>query len=262
MHARVNSSAEDWTPEGEITGRSMHVTDLHSDANKSMTMDLEGEGEGEQTMVEDESARRRMNGGHRKGESSSSVGRGAGKPSASAKGHTPKAVSQSSAPGERWDPLLGKDDEANHERDRTLLGDDTTTSRKPSENDRYDEDTFLGHEEEDIEEQDIGVSLDKHLHTNTTGRRGSHVNEHRKAEVPPMQSARRASHLKLDIQPPSPPPWEVVDPPLDNNATAVGSGGDYYSPTTSKFRTLQSAGHVQIISCRFCISLFFAVLAP
>lgn len=248
MHARVNSSAEDWTPEGEMASRSMHVTNLHSDVNKSMAMELEGEGE--QTLVEDElgMGRRRGNsgfviGGHRKGESSSSVGRGAGMPSVLARGHTPKAASQSSAAGESWDPLQHQDDEPNHDRDRTLLGEDVTTSRKPSEADRYDEDTSLGHGDGDIEEQDLGVSLDKHLQANSTRRRGTHANEHRKGEVPPMQAARRASHLKLDIHPPSPPPWELVDPPLDNNATAVGGGGDYYSPTGSKFRTLQSSGY-------------------
>ena len=51
--------------------------------------------------------------------------------------------------------------------------------------------------------------------------------------------SRRGSHLKLDLKPPSPLPWEQVGPPLDNNLKAVGG---YYSPATSRFRVIQGSG--------------------
>ncbi|KAF8895031.1 Golgin subfamily A member 7/ERF4 family-domain-containing protein [Gymnopilus junonius] len=57
-------------------------------------------------------------------------------------------------------------------------------------------------------------------------------------ERKPVQ--RRTSHLRLDLKPHSPLPWEQVNPPLDNNLKAIAG---YYSPVTShKFRTLQSSG--------------------
>ncbi|CAA7264677.1 unnamed protein product [Cyclocybe aegerita] len=56
---------------------------------------------------------------------------------------------------------------------------------------------------------------------------------------PSPAASRRASHLRLDLKPPSPQPWDHIDPPLDNNLKAIAG---YYSPGTTKFRTLQSAG--------------------
>jgi len=50
--------------------------------------------------------------------------------------------------------------------------------------------------------------------------------------------SRRGSHLKLDLKPPSPLPWEQIGPPLDNNLKAIGG---YYSPATSRFRAMQSS---------------------
>lgn len=50
--------------------------------------------------------------------------------------------------------------------------------------------------------------------------------------------SRRGSHLKLDLKPPSPLPWEHIGPPLDNNLKAIGG---YYSPATSRFRVMQSS---------------------
>lgn len=53
---------------------------------------------------------------------------------------------------------------------------------------------------------------------------------------------RRASHLRVDIKnPPSPMPWEVVAPPLDNNDN-LAALATHYSPLEShKFRTLQNS---------------------
>ncbi|KAJ3513043.1 hypothetical protein NLJ89_g3167 [Agrocybe chaxingu] len=56
---------------------------------------------------------------------------------------------------------------------------------------------------------------------------------------PSPAASRRASHLRLDLKPPSPQPWDHIDPPLDNNLKSIAG---YYSPGTTKFRTLQSAG--------------------
>jgi len=52
----------------------------------------------------------------------------------------------------------------------------------------------------------------------------------------------RTSHLRLDLKPPSPMPWEQIDPPVGNNDKSVTG---HYSPASSqKFRTLQSSGYV------------------
>ena len=59
---------------------------------------------------------------------------------------------------------------------------------------------------------------------------------------PSPLSSRRASHLRLDLKAPSPPPWEQINPPVDNNLKSIAG---YYSPSASqKFRTLQSNGYV------------------
>ncbi|KAF9560194.1 hypothetical protein CPC08DRAFT_490556 [Agrocybe pediades] len=42
------------------------------------------------------------------------------------------------------------------------------------------------------------------------------------AKPTPIPS-RRTSHLRLDIKPPSPMPWEQIDPPLSNNDSAGGT---------------------------------------
>lgn len=54
---------------------------------------------------------------------------------------------------------------------------------------------------------------------------------------PSPAASRRASHLRLDLKPPSPQPWELIDPP----DTDPKGGPDYYSTLGSrKFHTLQS----------------------
>lgn len=54
---------------------------------------------------------------------------------------------------------------------------------------------------------------------------------------PSPAASRRASHLRLDLKPPSPQPWELIDPP----DTDRKGGPDYYSTLGSrKFHTLQS----------------------
>jgi hypothetical protein len=50
--------------------------------------------------------------------------------------------------------------------------------------------------------------------------------------------SRRGSHLRLDLKPPSPLPWEQIGPPLDNNLKAIAG---YYSPATSRFRAMQNS---------------------
>lgn len=63
--------------------------------------------------------------------------------------------------------------------------------------------------------------------------------------VPP----RRASHLRLDIKPASPTPWERVEPPLDNNLKAIAG---YYSPVASqKFQTFQNPKWVFLLFVYF-----------
>ncbi|KAF9457459.1 Golgin subfamily A member 7/ERF4 family-domain-containing protein [Collybia nuda] len=59
---------------------------------------------------------------------------------------------------------------------------------------------------------------------------------------PSPVASRRTSHLRLDLKPPSPQPWELIDPPdIDGK-----SGPDYYSTLGSKkFHTLQSATHTR-----------------
>jgi hypothetical protein len=50
-------------------------------------------------------------------------------------------------------------------------------------------------------------------------------------------SGRNARHLRLEFKPPSPQPWDEVDPPADNNEMYAS---DYYSTLNSKkFGTLQ-----------------------
>ena len=70
-----------------------------------------------------------------------------------------------------------------------------------------------------------------------------HVEGESEESRPMAKAPRRASHLRLDTtHPPSPMPWEVVPPPLENNLTALAG---YYSPTSpAKFRTLQNTGCV------------------
>lgn len=59
-------------------------------------------------------------------------------------------------------------------------------------------------------------------------------------EGKPMGS-RRTSHLRLDLKPPSPQPWDQIEPPLNNNMKAVAG---YYSPAASqqKFHSMQNTG--------------------
>jgi len=56
--------------------------------------------------------------------------------------------------------------------------------------------------------------------------------------VAKLPISRRGSHLRLDLKPPSPLPWEEIGPPLDNNVKAIAG---YYSPATSRFRMMQSS---------------------
>lgn len=57
------------------------------------------------------------------------------------------------------------------------------------------------------------------------------------SDVDTRPVSKRASHLRLDLKPPSPQPWEIIDPPeIDRKG-----GPDYYSTLGSrKFHTLQS----------------------
>jgi hypothetical protein len=55
---------------------------------------------------------------------------------------------------------------------------------------------------------------------------------------PSPAASRRASHLRLDLKPPSPQPWDLIDPPSDTDRKG---GPDFYSTLGSrKFHTLQS----------------------
>lgn len=87
-----------------------------------------------------------------------------------------------------------------------------------------------------------------------------HVEEESEESRPVAKARRRASHLRLDTtQPPSPMPWEVVPPPLENNLTALAG---YYSPTSpAKFRTLQNAGCVAFACCPIWTFMFIAGIA-
>ncbi|GLB36611.1 putative golgin subfamily A member 7/ERF4 family protein [Lyophyllum shimeji] len=60
---------------------------------------------------------------------------------------------------------------------------------------------------------------------------------------PSPATSRRASHLHLDLKPPSPQPWEIIDPPDRDERKG---GQDYYSTLGShKFDTLQSTTHTR-----------------
>ncbi|RDB29061.1 Golgin subfamily A member 7 [Hypsizygus marmoreus] len=62
-------------------------------------------------------------------------------------------------------------------------------------------------------------------------------------EKKPQVASRRASHLHLDLKPPSPQPWDLVDPP---DSDGRKGGPDYYSTLGSrKFHTLQSTTHTR-----------------
>jgi hypothetical protein len=58
------------------------------------------------------------------------------------------------------------------------------------------------------------------------------------AKTKKLPISQRTSHLRLNLKPPSPLPWERIEPPLDNNVKATAG---YYSPVTSRFRTMQSS---------------------
>jgi len=47
-----------------------------------------------------------------------------------------------------------------------------------------------------------------------------------------------ASHLRLNLKPPSPQPWELIDPPSEENGKGVRG---FYSVGAQKFHTVQSA---------------------
>lgn len=56
---------------------------------------------------------------------------------------------------------------------------------------------------------------------------------------PSPAGSRRASHLRLNIKPPSPQPWDLIDPPPSDNGHK--GNHDFYSTSGSrKFHTLQS----------------------
>ncbi|KAG6902969.1 hypothetical protein C0995_008542 [Termitomyces sp. Mi166 len=60
---------------------------------------------------------------------------------------------------------------------------------------------------------------------------------------PSPVASNRASHLHLDLRPPSAQPWDLVDPPDTDDAKG---NPDYYTPLGSrKFRTLQSTTHTR-----------------
>ncbi|KAG6849802.1 hypothetical protein H0H93_005052 [Arthromyces matolae] len=60
---------------------------------------------------------------------------------------------------------------------------------------------------------------------------------------PSPASSNRRAHLHLNLKPPSPQPWDLVDPPDTNDAKETP---DYYSTLGSrKFRTLQSTTHTR-----------------
>ncbi|KAF8887714.1 Golgin subfamily A member 7/ERF4 family-domain-containing protein [Infundibulicybe gibba] len=74
----------------------------------------------------------------------------------------------------------------------------------------------------------------------------------------PSMASRRASHLRLDIKPPSPQPWDLVDPPADNVCT---SGPEYYSTLESrKYDTLRSTSHTRPLIPKS--SYYFAAPPP
>ncbi|KAG6845289.1 hypothetical protein H0H87_011440 [Tephrocybe sp. NHM501043] len=59
---------------------------------------------------------------------------------------------------------------------------------------------------------------------------------------PSPVASKRASHLHLNLKPPSPQPWDLVDPP---EADETKGNNDYYSTGSRKFRTLQSTIHTR-----------------
>ncbi|KAF5377263.1 hypothetical protein D9615_006428 [Tricholomella constricta] len=60
---------------------------------------------------------------------------------------------------------------------------------------------------------------------------------------PSPAASRRASHLHLDLKPPSPQPWDLIEPPDTDDRKG---GPDYYSTLGSrKFQTLQSTTHTR-----------------
>jgi len=92
------------------------------------------------------------------------------------------------------------------------------------------------------EEDDVVDSKGKLLHSEDEdeGRGQQGGGQGGKLGIKPSPvGSRRASHLRLDLKPPSPQPWDQIDPPSDNNLKVIAG---YYSPGASqKFRTLQSA---------------------
>jgi len=71
---------------------------------------------------------------------------------------------------------------------------------------------------------------------------------------PSPAASRRASHLHLNLKPPSPQPWDIIDPP---ESEGHKGGPDYYSTLGShKFHTLQST------TCVFFILLGCRPLIP
>lgn len=62
---------------------------------------------------------------------------------------------------------------------------------------------------------------------------------------PPAPRAQRSNQsLRVEAKPPSPQPWDLVDPPLDNNGDAT----DYYSSLgTKNFGTLQKTGYLTFV---------------
>ncbi|KAG5654345.1 hypothetical protein H0H81_004299 [Sphagnurus paluster] len=78
-----------------------------------------------------------------------------------------------------------------------------------------------------VEEGDIGDLTGENLYSNM------------EKKASPATS-RRASHLHLNLKPPSPQPWELIDPPESNDGHGREGGQDYYSTMGSrKFQALQ-----------------------
>lgn len=85
---------------------------------------------------------------------------------------------------------------------------------------------------------------------------------------PSPVASRRTSHLHLDLKPPSPQPWDLVDPPTSDSRKG---GPDFYSTLGSrKFHTLQSTtcvfpivhGSVLLIFSLFFMSFIFRHTRP